>query len=54
MFTEHGRFYPDRYKAILINPLMALLTSKIIAISSATKQALSRYEFVPGPKIRVI
>ncbi|WP_417518016.1 glycosyltransferase [Marinobacter sp.] len=56
VFTEHGRFYPDRYryKAILINPLMALLTSKIIAISSATKQALSRYEFIPGPKIRVI
>ena len=56
VFTEHGRFYPDRYryKAILINPLMALLTSKIIAISSATKQALARYEFVPAPKIQVI
>ncbi|WP_417538424.1 glycosyltransferase family 4 protein [Marinobacter sp.] len=56
VFTEHGRFFPDRhrYKAILINPLMALMTPKIIAISSATKRALSRYEFIPRSKIRVI
>jgi len=56
VFTEHGRFYPDRYryKAILINPLMALFTPSVVAISSATKEALVRYEFVPRKKIQVI
>ncbi|EAZ98669.1 Glycosyl transferase, group 1 [Marinobacter sp. ELB17] len=56
VFTEHGRFYPDRhrYKAMLINPLIALLTSAVVAISSATKDALVRYEFIPRKKIQVI
>ncbi len=56
VFTEHGRFYPDRYryKAMLINPLMALLTPAVVAISSATKDALVRYEFIPRKKIQVI
>ena len=56
VFTEHGRFYPDRfrYKAIFINPLMAMLTSAVVAISSATKDALVRYEFIPKKKIQVI
>ncbi len=56
VFTEHGRFYPDRYryKALLINPLMALLTSAIVSISEATRDALIRYEFIPRKKIRVI
>ncbi|WP_404362229.1 glycosyltransferase [Marinobacter sp.] len=56
VFTEHGRFHPDRYrfKAALINPIMALTTDSIIAISNATKQALRRYEFLPGSKIKVI
>lgn len=56
VFTEHGRFYPDRhrYKALLINPLMALMTSAIVSISEATREALVRYEFMPRRKIRVI
>lgn len=56
VFTEHGRFYPDRYryKAMFINPIMAMLTPAIVAISSATKEALVKYEFIPGKKIRVI
>lgn len=56
VFTEHGRFHPDRYrtKAALINPLMALTTQAITAISRATKLALRRYEFIPGFKVRVI
>jgi glycosyltransferase involved in cell wall biosynthesis len=56
VFTEHGRFYPDRYryKAALINPVMALLTPAIVAISSATRDALARYEFIPKAKIRVV
>lgn len=56
VFTEHGRFYPDRhrYKAVFINPLVAMLTPAVVAISNATKVALVQYEFIPGNKIRVI
>lgn len=56
VFTEHGRFFPDRYryKALLINPLMALLTPAIVAISKATREALSRYEFIPKTRIQVV
>ncbi|MBK1871749.1 glycosyltransferase [Marinobacter sp. 1-3A] len=56
VFTEHGRFYPDRYryKAMLINPVMALFTPSIVAISEATKDALVKYEFIPKHKIQVI
>ncbi len=56
VFTEHGRFHPDRYryKAALINPLISLMTPEVIAISRATARALSRYEFIPAKKIRVV
>lgn len=56
VFTEHGRFYPDRYryKAILINQLMARSSTAMVAISEATRQALARYEFLPGRHIKVI
>lgn len=56
VFTEHGRFYPDRYryKALLINPVMALLTNAIVAISSATRDALGRYEFIPKRKVQIV
>ncbi|MDO6442526.1 glycosyltransferase [Marinobacter sp. 2_MG-2023] len=56
VFTEHGRFYPDRYryKAMLVNPLMALLTPAVVAISKATKDALVTYEFIPRKKIQVV
>lgn len=56
VFTEHGRFYPDRYryKAMLINPVMAMFTPSIVAISEATKDALVKYEFIPRYKIQVI
>nr|WP_282450889.1 glycosyltransferase [Marinobacter bryozoorum] len=56
VFTEHGRFHPDRYrhKAFALNPLMALKTHAIVAISDATRSALSRYEFVPKSRIQVL
>jgi len=56
VLTEHGRFHPDRYryKAMLINPVMALFTPSIVAISEATKDALVKYEFIPRHKIHVI
>jgi len=56
VFTEHGRFHPDRYryKAALVNYALAFATEAIIAISSATRDALARYEFMPRSKIQVI
>lgn len=56
IFTEHGRFYPDRYryKAWLLNKLMAATTYKITAISKATATALERYEFISADKIEVV
>jgi glycosyltransferase involved in cell wall biosynthesis len=56
IFTEHGRFYPDRtsWKRRLVNPLLARFTHSISAISKATKQALVVYEFIPEKRIQVI
>jgi glycosyltransferase involved in cell wall biosynthesis len=56
MFTEHGRFHPDRhrYKAMVVNRVLALFTHKIVAISSATRDALARYEFLPKKRIEVL
>jgi glycosyltransferase involved in cell wall biosynthesis len=56
VYTEHGRFYPDRYKLkrMLINPILNLSTDAITAISLATKKALIRYEFFPKKSIEVV
>lgn len=56
IFTEHGRFYPDRtsWKRKVVNPLLNLFTHKISAISKATKQALVDFEYIPQNKIEVI
>jgi glycosyltransferase involved in cell wall biosynthesis len=56
IFTEHGRFHPDRtrWKAAPLNVIMAISSSQITAISHATKRALTRHEFVPGFLIKVI
>jgi len=56
VFTEHGRFYPDktRWKALPLNLIMAFSTSLITAISQSTKSALQRHEFIPGFKCTVI
>jgi len=56
IFTEHGRFYPDRssWKRRYVNPVLSFFTDNITAISHATKQALVDYEFIPEQKIEVI
>ena len=56
VFTEHGRFYPDRYrwKAAWLNPILAFRSQAIVAISKATRRALSTYEFIPRSRIQVI
>lgn len=56
IFTEHGRFYPDRKspKRRLINPLLAVLTDQITAISAATKDALVVNEYLSAASIQVV
>jgi glycosyltransferase involved in cell wall biosynthesis len=56
IFTEHGRFYPDSsgWKRRIVNPILALITHGITAISQATKNALVEYEFLPEKRINVI
>jgi glycosyltransferase involved in cell wall biosynthesis len=56
IFTEHGRFYPDSssWKRRYINPVLAMLTDRITAISAATKQALVDYEYIAENRIEVI
>jgi len=56
VFTEHGRFYPDHYrwKAFWLNPVMALTSGAVVAISEATRLALARYEFIPKARVQRI
>ena len=56
IFTEHGRFYPDRrhVKRRFINPLLALATDHITAISKSTADALAEYEYLRRDRIKVV
>ncbi len=56
IFTEHGRFYPDRHnvKRRFVNPLLVLATNHITAISRSTADAVATYEYMPREKIQVI
>jgi len=56
IFTEHGRFYPDRssWKRRLVNPVMVMKTDAITAISAATARALEQFEGIPLSKTQVI
>lgn len=56
VFTEHGRFHPDRhrYKAFLFNAVASRMTSRLVSISKATKDALVEYEFMPRSRIQVV
>ena len=56
IFTEHGRFYPDSttWKRKIINPFLLLNTHAVTAISKATKDALTEFEFIKPNDIEVI
>ncbi len=56
IFTEHGRFYPDRYswKRRLVNPVLGFATRAFVSISAATRDALIDYEWFPARRISVI
>ena len=56
IFTEHGRFYPDKhnFKRRFINPILILGTDYITAISKSTADAVAKYEYIPRNKIQII
>ncbi|SEA45023.1 Glycosyltransferase involved in cell wall bisynthesis [Desulfuromusa kysingii] len=56
VYTEHGRFYPDRksWKRTLINPLLALGVDHLVSISAATAEAMATYDNFPRKRIQVI
>jgi glycosyltransferase involved in cell wall biosynthesis len=56
VYTEHGRFYPDRtsWKRRLFNPLLALGVDHIVSISEATAKAMTEYDNFPASRIKVI
>lgn len=56
VFTEHGRFYPDRkkFKRMLANPVLSLFTDEIVTISESTKSSLIKYENFPARRIKVV
>lgn len=56
IFTEHGRFFPDRhnFKRRLINPLLVMITAHITAISESTAKAVAKYEYINRSRIEVV
>ena len=56
VFTEHGRFHPDRYtwKRRIVNQLLYRLADHITCISNATRVALDHYEWIPEKRVQVI
>ena len=56
VYTEHGRFYPDRksWKRSLINPLLALGVDHLVSISNCTARAMATNDKFPRNRIKVI
>ncbi len=56
IFTEHGRFHPDKrkFKRVLLNPILNIFTDYVTAISSATRHAVIEFENFPRNKVRVV
>jgi len=56
IYTEHGRFYPDRksWKRSLINPLLALGVDHLVSISKATADAMAIYDNFSRKTIKII
>jgi len=56
VFTEHGRFYPDkvRWKRVIFNQFANMLTDEIIGVSKFSKKALVDFEWFPAKRIKVI
>jgi glycosyltransferase involved in cell wall biosynthesis len=56
VYTEHGRFYPDRksWKRKIVNPILAHGVDHLVSISQATAEAMATYDNLPRRRIKVI
>ncbi len=56
VYTEHGRFYPDRnsWKRSLFNPFLAKGVDHLVSICHATAEAMSKYDNLPKNRIQVV
>jgi glycosyltransferase involved in cell wall biosynthesis len=56
LFTEHGRFHPDRpsWKRHLFNRTLGRSVDKVTAVSDGVRRALVRVEGFPGEEIEVL
>jgi sugar transferase (PEP-CTERM/EpsH1 system associated) len=54
LHTKHGRNYPHKWRAVLVNRVATLLTDYIVPVSDASAQVARRIERVPERKIHVI
>lgn len=56
IFTEHGRFFPDRkrFKRIIYNQFLSLFTTQFVAVSEEIKRSLVTYEGIREKKIAII
>lgn len=56
VYTEHGRFYPDRksWKRALVNPILAKGVDHMVSISAATADAMAEYDNFSRKRIKII
>ncbi|MBI1903237.1 MAG: glycosyltransferase [Planctomycetia bacterium] len=56
LFTEHGRFFPDRprWKRIVFNRMALRRRDRVVAVGEAVRQALIRNEGIPAGRVGVI
>lgn len=56
VYTEHGRFYPDRrsFKRALFTPLLSLGVDHLVAISAQTAKAMADNDNLPLGRIKVV
>jgi L-malate glycosyltransferase len=56
LFTEHGRFFPDRgsRKRALLQRLLLGRNDLVVAVGESVKQAVVKYEGVPANRVHVV
>lgn len=56
IMTEHGRLYPEKFrlKRYIINPFLAKISDRFVAVSASTKRSMIKYDNFPAYKIEVI
>jgi len=56
LFTEHGRFFPDRgsRKRALLQRLLLGRDDLVVAVGESVKQAVVKYEGIPANRVQVV